>query len=305
MSDPLKSQKILDALEALKNCLTEASSLRSTINSRFDSELRVLQDEKERGPALDAEKIPRSIQNMFYHDLKTGNATPYGTKHLFLDDHIRLAHIHKNRHYQWVLAEAYEAFEDFLEHIYAGLGYVDFDFWPMSDFGNTRYPDLSTKGFAWFLNQAVLKKNKPNSILTCFRNTFKELRDIEQKNKLDLHAGFEICLIAKLRHLIVHNSGLAKNKDEVIDKTLREAGINGKSKEILTARANNFFNKLKNTEDTHVYLLGHPIPHFGFMSIHNLDNFLGFMMSYAQILTEISFRHLYDKGLISAQTEKK
>lgn len=298
MNDPLKSQKILDALEALRSSLALASSLRGAINGRFDSELRALQAEKSREREPDAEPIPRSIQNMFYYDLRTGIATLYGAKHFFLDDQIRLAQIHKNRHYQWVLAEAYEAFEDFLEHIYAGLAYVDFDFWPMSEFGNTRYPELSTKDFSWFLHQAGLKKNKPNSILSCFRTTFKELREVELKNKLDLHAGFEICLIAKLRHLIVHNSGLAKNKDEVIEKTLREAGISERSKQTLTARANIFFNKLTNTEETHVYLLGHTLPGFNFMSIHNLENFLGFMMSYAQILAEISLRHLHSKNLI-------
>ncbi|MNJ41806.1 hypothetical protein D3C77_367460 [compost metagenome] len=304
MNEPQKAQKILDALEALKNRMTEASALRSAISSRFDSELRTLQEEKKREQELGIKDIPRSVHNMIYHDLRTGHAKVYGAKRLFLDDLVRSAHIHKNRHYQWVLAEAYEAFEDFLEHIYAGMGYVDFDFWPMSDFGNIRFSDLPTKDFTWFLSQASLKKNKPNSILNCFGNTLKELKDIELRNQLDCHARFELCLISKLRHLIVHNSGLAKNKDEVIERTLKEAAINEKSKAILSAKANRFFKKLKNTDEIHVFLLGHTDPIHGLFSTHNLTDLLGFMMSYAQVLTEISLKHLYEKGLFKNQGEK-
>ncbi|MFJ7007940.1 hypothetical protein [Pseudomonas putida] len=160
MKEPDKAQKILDALDALKSRMTEASALRSAISARFDHELRTLKAEKEREKEFGMEDIPRSVHHMIYHDLRTGHAKSYGAKRFLLDDQIRSAHIHKNRHYQWVLAEAYEAFEDFLEHLYAGIGYVDFDFWPRTDYKNTHYSDLPTKDFEWFLNQVALKKKK-------------------------------------------------------------------------------------------------------------------------------------------------
>ncbi|WP_202368174.1 hypothetical protein [Pseudomonas sp. MWU318] len=299
MNEPFKAQKILDALAAFKHKMTETSALRSSISSRFDSELRRLQEEKKHEQESGMEDIPRSVHHMIYHDLRNGRATTYGAKRLFLDDEIRSAHIHKNRHYQWVLAEAYEAFEDFLEHLYAGIGYVDIDFWPKSDFGNIDLSDLSTKDFSWFLTQVALKKNKPNSILSCFRNRFKELREIETKNHLDCHVGFELCLISKLRHLIVHNSGLAKNKDEVIARTLKASAINEKDKEMLTAKANKFFSNLKDSKETHVFLLGHTDPTHRIFSTYNLSDLLGLMMNYAQILTEIVFKQLHEKGLIT------
>lgn len=299
MNEALKAQKILDALATLKNKMTETSALRSAISSRFDNELRRLHKEKEQEKELGMEHIPRSAHNMIYHDLRTGQATSFGAKRLFLDDEIRSAHIHKNRHYQWVLAEAYEAFEDFLEHIYAGVGYVDVDFWPKSDLGDIQFPELSSKDFSWFLNRVALKKNKPNSILACFRNRLKELRAIETKNQLDCHVGFELCLISKLRHLIVHNSGLVKNKDEVIARTLNASAVNEKDKEMLTAKANQFFSKLKDSKETHVFLLGHTDPTFSIFSIYNLSDLLGLMMNYAQILTELVFKQLHEKGLIT------
>lgn len=298
MKEPEKAQKILDALDALKNRMTEASALRSAISSRFDSELRKLKEEKEREKELGMEDIPRSVHHMIYHDLRTGHAKTYGAKRLFLDDQIRSAHIHKNRHYQWVLAEAYEGFEDFLENLYAGMGYVDYDFWPVSDYKNTHRSDLPTKDFDWFLSQVAIKKSKPNSILACFRNKFDELRKIETKNKLDYHVGFDLCLISKLRHLIVHNSGVVKNKEKVIERIFRDCGINDRDKPALSLKANKFFSKLKSSEETHVFLLGHTDPTYGIFSTFNLSDLLSLMMSHAQILAELSLKHLYNNNLL-------
>ncbi|GLO05672.1 hypothetical protein [Pseudomonas putida] len=304
MSQPLKAQKILDALAQFKQRMVEASTLRAATSDRLQTELRALKTEKEREHEYNDElkELPRSIYNMVYHDLRTGRAEVYGSKRSFLDDQIASAHLHTNRHYQWVLAEAYEAFEDFLENLYAGMGYMDADFWPMTDFGNIRMSELPNKDYEWFNAQVKQKKNKPGSILNIFRASFKELRELETKNKLNCHAGFELILISKLRHLIVHNSGKAENKDEVIKRMLSEAGISEKYKDALTARANLFFRKLKGADEIHVYLLGHSDPQHPVISAYNLTDFLGFMVSYAQIITEHSMAHLYLKGLIDQPT---
>lgn len=306
MSKPLKAQKILDALAQFKQRMIEASTLRAATSDRLQAELRALRTEKEREHESNDElkHLPRSIYNMVYHDLRTGHAQVYGSKRSFLDDQIASAHLHTNRHYQWVLAEAYEAFEDFLEHLYAGMGYIDFDFWPMTDFGNVRISELPTKNFDWFNSQAKQKKNRPASILNILRNSFKTLKELETKNELDYHAGFELILISKLRHLIVHNSGKVENKDEVIQRMLSEAGISDKYKESLTARANLFFKKIKDTEEIHVYLLGHSDPQHAAFSVYNLTDFLGFMVSYAQITTELCMAHLHEKGLIESVDER-
>lgn len=298
-----KVQAVLDVLSSFKEKMVEASHLRSAIAERFDSELRALKSEKERGCKLESEGIPRSINNMIYHDLKTGNATIYGARHSFLDDQIAAAHLHKNRHYQWVLVEAYEAFEDFLERVYAAMGYADNDFWPESDFITAQMSEVSVRDYEWFINQVKRKKNKPNSILVNFRRSFKDLRNIELKNKCDVHAVFELVLISKLRHLIVHNSGRVESEREVILRIVKEAGVSENYKEALVARASMFFNRIKGTQEVHVYLLGHTKPGLPMFSVYNLSDLMGFLVSYAQTLTEISVSHLYGKGLITSAFE--
>lgn len=303
MSQISKAEAVLDALSTFKKKMVEASLLSRASAQRFDSELRALKEEKERGCQHDIEGLPRSVNNMIYHDLRSGTATVYGTKHLFLDDQVTAAHLHKNRHYQWVLVEAYEAFENFLENIYASMGCADISFWPMSDFGNIKIPDIATKDIEWFLKQVKQKKNKPNSILNNFRSSFLDLRDVEVNNKCNVHVVFELILISKLRHLIVHNSGRVANKEEVVRRMLTDAAINDKHKEQLAARADKFFKKTKDTQEVHVYLLGHTDPDYPIFSTHNLGDLMGFLVGYAQVLTELSIAHLYEKGLIANTTD--
>lgn len=175
MNQTNKIQTVLDTLDIFKMKMTEANQLRNAISQRFDSVLRAHREEKEHGERPGLDGIPRSAQNMFYRDLISGEAKIYGAKQL-LDDQIAAAYMHKNRHFQWVLAEAYENFEGFLTRLYAAIEYVDQNFWPISDFGNVRISDIGSKHFEWFLKQAKTKKNKSESILTVLRGSFQNLK---------------------------------------------------------------------------------------------------------------------------------
>lgn len=181
MNQTNKIQTVLDTLDIFKKKMTEANQLRNAISQRFDSVLRAHREEKEHGERPGLDGIPRSAQNMFYRDLISGEAKIYGAKQLFLDDQIAAAYMHKNRHFQWVLAEAYENFEGFLTRLYAAIEYVDQNFWPISDFGNVRISDTGSKDFEWFLKQAKTKKNKPESILTVLRSSFQNLKKNRDK----------------------------------------------------------------------------------------------------------------------------
>ena len=54
---------------------------------------------------------------------------------------------HKNKQYQWLLAEAYELFEDCLEMLYAYAGYKNTDLWPLQDFGAVKFSELDSKKY--------------------------------------------------------------------------------------------------------------------------------------------------------------
>ena len=92
-----------------------------------------------------------SVQAMYFYDAMTGTAMPYGHSELSAEDKLRLIATQKNRQYCWLLVEAYEEFEDYIERIYAYIGKRNADDWVLEDFGNIRLPDLRQKSFQWHL----------------------------------------------------------------------------------------------------------------------------------------------------------
>lgn len=190
-------------------------------------------------------ELPCSVNNMFFYDAKNGVAQWFGHKTSTHDERILEVILHKNKQYQWILSEAYEAYEDYLEESYSYIGFNDKNLWPLTDFGNITLPELSAKGFDWFLKQAKKKKDRPYSILNLFRNISEEFSDLELNNKLNKNLKFIIIFIENLRHIIVHRSGSVKDKHVFIENTLKKTGLynNGKYDQNIFKLIELFFGK--------------------------------------------------------------
>ena len=167
----------------------------------------------------------KSLHNMSFYDLKTGDNIFYGFKELSVGDRYLHVLLHKNKQYQWLLAEAYEEFEDFIENIYAFYGSINNSFWPLKDYGSISLSELNEKNYDWYLEQARKKKDTPKSILNRFRKQFPELTKVEVNNKLDTNLSLVITLVEKLRHIIVHKGGSVDNKNEFIKLVTQESGL--------------------------------------------------------------------------------
>jgi hypothetical protein len=74
-------------------------------------------------------QIPLSTHNFFF---RTADFSQkyffYGYKERRLEDQKLAVLRHKNKQYQWLLAEAYELFEDFIESAYGFAGFMDRNF---------------------------------------------------------------------------------------------------------------------------------------------------------------------------------
>jgi hypothetical protein len=174
-----------------------------------------------------------SYHNMFFLDARTGQHRFFGRRIRSLEDRQRELMLHKNRQYQWLLAEAYEAFEDFLVYTYAYVGMNDPDFWQLKDYGNISLNEIEGKEFQWFVSQIKDKKRDiPASILNQFRKKIPGLESTETNNNLEINLKLAITLIEKLRHSIVHTSG-ETNRANFIKIVLAAAGLenNGNHKE--------------------------------------------------------------------------
>lgn len=133
---------------------------------------------------------------------------------------------HYNKQMQWFLVEAYEIYEKFIENLYSLMGYLDNDFWNLSDFGEIQFNDILNKNKGWFFEQIRKKKDKPYSIIKVFEKRF-NLKKYFDKEIPNLNYYFLMQLISEFRHAIVHNKGLL-DKTSFKDKLFKKHGINGK-----------------------------------------------------------------------------
>jgi hypothetical protein len=199
--------------------------------------------------------------NLFTYNCPYENLRkPFKTIKTTLREYMREAYLHKNKQYQWLLAEAYELFEDYLEKLYALSGRHDNSFWQARHFGNISISDISACDYNWFMERVDKIQGKPQSILKQIKLKVPEIKIVEGKHREEIRLFFTVILIEKLRHIIVHNRGIVKDKEKFIDLILRESKYNESSEEVVNkakALINMFFGV--NEYSNHIFLSEIPI----------------------------------------------
>ena len=159
-----------------------------------------------------------------YKSPSTGDETTITTKTYKLDDQLELNTLHKLKTYQWLLAEAYEVFEDFIERVYADCGVRGSNLWVRpSDWKHDGSKDLNH-----YYNPRRKGSGTPFLQLKAFRERSAHFRENEvRKGK---HYRVQFVLIEKLRHLIVHEGGYCNDFNSfmgLIQKELDGTSIKG------------------------------------------------------------------------------
>ena len=175
-----------------------------------------------------------SAHTMHFYDAQTGEVAVYGSRKLSAEDRVRLIGEKKNREYCWLLVEAYEEFEDYIERVYAFLGRRDPEAWPLGDFGNVRLSELESKDFGWYLETVKRKhRQRPKEILNRLRAVYPDLETVERTNQLGVNLRIALELIESLRHKIVHARGELADLEEFTGRLLERCGVwnNGKPNE--------------------------------------------------------------------------
>jgi len=285
--------EIKEIFDNLSDKITQLSLYQRAISKMAEGELNNLNEyykSIEDKPEL--LELPLTLDRMCFPDAKTGELRTFGRKKSSIEDRMKAVVSHKNKQYQWLLAEAYEAFEDFIEDAYAYAALLDKNLWPLRDFGNISLSELSNKDFTWLRCQVDKIKNK-NNILNQFKKVFKDIESIEVKNKLDKNLKLTIILIENLRHIIVHNSGIVDNIDDFIKSVLDKAGLynNGNPSKEYVDFIKKYFGSLE--QENKITLLevriqlDHPINIY----FDRLDSLISSLMSYSFIVIECLQEH--------------
>lgn len=264
------------------------------INTITKSEIKSLskiQDNLKDKPDEDKEFYGISLNLFTYRCPFSGHNKPYESLKTSVEEKASLILYHKNKQYQWLLVDAYEIFEDYVESLYACMGFIDNNFWPASDFGNISVSEIPSQDLNWFNKQSTIKKRAPKSILNIFRDRFGNLQKLERENATDHDLRLSTSLVENLRHIIVHKNGQITSKDEFIKKILSESCLQNDDKS--KAKINNFIGA-KGRYLNHVVLVEQIAFKSGGFSMHvNLhENLVGELSAYAELLKAEAIKYL-------------
>lgn len=280
--------ELSEIFDNLSDKITQLSIYQRAINNMTKEELRNLNNyykSIEDKPVLLG--LPKSLDRMFFSDAKTGEMRKFGYRRSSVEDRIKAVVFHKNKQYQWLLAEAYEVFADYIKNAYAYTGLLDKNLWSLRDFGNISLPELSNKGFIWFRSQ-VDKIRDIDNILNQFRKVFTDIDRIETNNKLDINLKLAIILIENLRHIIVHKGGVIEKLEDFIIKIIKKAELynNNRPRDDHIKFIKQYFGS--DEYENNITLLEVRV-HFELpfdIHFHRFDSLIGYLMSYSFIVKE-------------------
>ena len=172
----------------------------------------------ERSPNSSEDKIFQSLHNPFFKSPISGEYIFSNLIEMSIEDRKKLLKDNKNRQYQWLLAEGYELYEDFLENLYGEIV-------------NSGYTLKANNSFE------LSRKLGGRNILNKLRKEFPELERYENINELNIDYKLFIPLIENLRHIIVHEKGKALSQDDFIESVFKKMGFSCKSKEAKAKKA--------------------------------------------------------------------
>lgn len=278
--------KISDAFDAYTADVASVHSYRAAIQKAADREFVHLKEQETRGQH--ANQIV-SMQNLCFRTADTGSNHFYAFKDITIQAQIDALVRRTNRQYQWLLAEAYELFEDFLENAYACAALENKNLWPLRDFGVLTFDELASVTFDKLLEQAKSKKGKPQSLLLPLREKLQRIRDLETRNCLNANLWFKINFIEKLRHHIVHTRGAVADKKQFAKDLLSKMGLYncGKPEKEYLALIDAYVQPDGDGDAHVVRLLNVPLPAEGPFAVH-LDLFNDLsdgLLAYAHLLT--------------------
>jgi len=210
--------EINDIFNNFKSNISKIQLFQRAIKANTEKEIKELNEfaiNMKKQPK-EIQEIGKSLHNLSFKSAIDGNHIFYDFKKISIEENYQSVIFYKNKQYMWLLAEAYEEFEKFIEKVYAFIGFKNNNLWPLVDYGKITLPELNQKDYVWFLERAKNKQGTPQSILSYYRNNLSEIAKVESKNALKINLKLAIILIENLRHIIVHNHGIVENKDDFI-----------------------------------------------------------------------------------------
>lgn len=205
-----------DQLKKLSVKIGSLNKHKSEVGRVFEAQRRNILEMHAQLPEWSMKKKKNGACYAFHFNSPSTGEPLWEGKFIDLEAQLELNTIRKLKFYQWLLVEAYEAIEDFIEAAYAYCGFKGLRLWEQPktwNFGSSasldRYLDTKVKG-------------TPYVQLRAFRNGLPHFSHYESINPNQVDYRVVFVLVEKLRHLIVHNEGYGQDLDRLVVRMLRE-----------------------------------------------------------------------------------
>lgn len=220
---------------------------------------------------------------LHYKSPSTGGDLLVPPKSHTLEEELEHNSLQMLKTYHWLLADAYEAFEDFLVKAYAYCGLEGISIWQRPSKwnreGSRKIKDYETE-------------RKPYGYIKAFRQGSPYFAKYETDSPTGTNYRVAFVLVEKLRHITVHSEGYHENMKSLVDNM--QAELAGEDITLVRDYVNSHFilHEGRNLID----LLEYPVEdELGDGNLSYYDPMLGFfriLLEYGQLIKECIQVHL-------------
>lgn len=218
----MKNRESVDQIDKILSTFTVTLDRLNNFKSILETNYEKIQNEyKQSAGKLEADRII-GWQSMTYFNLIEDSHDSLSPITYTYNNYINTGIEYHNKQLQWLLVDAYEAYDDFLNNLFAYFAYYDNNVWDEKKLGKIQTTEGNSQDIEWFIVQIKKKKKYRYVLYNSIAEKLTNLKFYQTKNAFNINLEFEISLITQLRHRIVHNAGVIKNEkkfhSDVLDK---------------------------------------------------------------------------------------
>lgn len=245
-------------------------------------ELRELTRGAEVDSGVRANEVVSTDRFLFY-DATHAKAQLFGRRERTTSQLITEVQLHKNKQYAWLLVDVYELFEDFIEDGFCIACVTNSALWTGPPRVDTSDTDPAAQ-LEWFRVELEKIKGKPKSLLNALRDALPDIKKLETRNALGLNLWAVATFAELIRHIIVHNSGRARDRVKFFDRVFQQAGLSQSGQDEFKSFMGSFFGVAE--YENLVLLLDMPVGEFPGAERNGLDTLSRLLMAYAHVVSE-------------------
>lgn len=263
--------------EKLVRVVSQLNAYKSEARTVYMAQDRCIREFHERLPDWSTRKNEGMAYYFHYQSPSTGQDLLAEPVPMMLDEQLELNSLQQLKTYHWLLVEAYEAFEDFLENAYAFCGVIGIAIWERpKKWEHEGSHDLKHYN----------TKRKPYGQLEAFRNASEHFARFEINGPTKRNFKVVFVMMERLRHVIVHSGGYCDDFKSMIDNM--QGSLKGMDMKVVREYADLHFMQHRGRRLVDLFEVQHK-DEAGLETGFDQDVLLGFLrmvVEYAQLIME-------------------